>query len=170
MESEESFRAFVQSRTPALSRVAYLLTGDRQHAEDLVQNALYKAALRWQRLISKGDPEAYVRRIVYTEHVSNWRRRRLTELPHERMPEPPGAEPDLSLRVTLRDALARLTPKQRTILVLRFYEDLSESQTAAVLGIRLGTVKSQTRHALGRLRELAPELAELWSPAKEVAL
>lgn len=172
MDSEESFRAFVQGRTAALSRVAYLLTGDRHHAEDLVQTALFKVAMKWPGLISGGgDPEAYVRRVIYNEHISAWRRmrRRVTEVPAERVPERPDLETDHTLRLSLRHALAQLTTKQRTVLVLRFYEDLTETQTAAALGIRVGTVKSQTRRALDRLREIAPEFVPAAGQPMEVA-
>lgn len=159
--TEESFRLFVSARLPALKRAAWLLTGDAHLAEDLVQTALAKAASRWERIVAGGDPEPYVRRILYTEHVSWWRRRKLTEVLQYDVPEQQQAEADVPLRVTMMDALARLTPKQRAVLVLRYYEDLSESQAADMLGVSIGTVRSQTRHALNRLRTLAPELADL---------
>jgi RNA polymerase sigma-70 factor (sigma-E family) len=158
---EDSFRAFVRARSAALGRSAYLLTGDRHLAEDLLQTALYQAARRWGRITAAGDPEAYVRRILYTTHVSWWRRRRVTEAYGVELPDVVARADDPELRLALAQALARLTPKQRAVLVLRFYEDLSESQTAAMLGCAVGTVKSQTRHALGRLRVLAPELVDL---------
>ncbi|MET7423191.1 SigE family RNA polymerase sigma factor [Dactylosporangium sp. NPDC005555] len=153
-----TFDDFVRGELDALTRSAYLLTGDRQDAEDLVQTVLAKLAVRWQRI---DDPAAYARRVLYTQSVSWWRRRgsrvpeTLTGDPPER-PAPPGGEPELAM--VMRHALARLTPKQRAVLVLRFYEDCTEAETAARLGVRLGTVKSQTRHALDRLRILAPEL------------
>jgi len=159
--SEESFRAFVTSRVHALNRAAWLLTGDVHLAEDLVQTALAKAASRWEKITAGGNPEPYVRRILYTEHVSWWRRRKLPEVLRGDVPEQRQPEVDVPLRVTMLDALTRLTPKQRTVLVLRYYEDLSESQTADILGVSIGTVRSQTRYALNRLRVLAPELAEM---------
>lgn len=161
MDAEESFRAFVGSRLPALKRSAWLLVGDVHLAEDLVQVALTKAAVRWERIVAHGDPEPYVRRILYHEHVSLWRRRKLTEVVAATVDERPAAEVDVPMRVAMERALARLTPKQRAVLVLRYYEDLSESQAAEVLGVSIGTVRSQTRHALARLRALAPELAEI---------
>jgi RNA polymerase sigma-70 factor (sigma-E family) len=155
---EDEFRAFVVARTPALSRTAYLLTGDAQLAEDLVQTALFKAARSWHRI--QGDPEPYVRRILYTQNVSWWRQRKLKESALGEYDVPaPTADPDL--RLTLEQALAQLTTKQRTVLVLRYFEDLTEVQTGQVLGIGAGTVKSTTRQAFARLRTLAPELAEL---------
>lgn len=123
---------------------------------------LFKAAKARKRI--EHHPEPYVRRILYNESVSGWRRRqrrppeRLAADPPDHAASPP---PDAATRVTLQRALDRLTAKQRTILVVRFYEDLSEQQTATILGVQLGTVKSQTRHALMRLRELAPELVDL---------
>lgn len=159
--SEESFREFVSARLPALQRAAWLLTGDVHLAEDLVQTALAKAASRWERIVAGGDPEPYVRRILYTEHVSWWRRRKLSEVVQHDVPEQRQVEVDVPLRVTMMDALARLTSKQRAVLLLRYYEDLSESQTADLLGVSIGTVRSQTRHAISRMRVLAPELAQM---------
>jgi RNA polymerase sigma-70 factor (sigma-E family) len=159
MADEAAFNDFVVARTPALTRTAYLLTHDHQLAEDLVQTALFKAAKAWHRI--EGAPEPYVRRILYTENVSWWRRRRVVETfqPAYDAPATTGVDPDV--HVALEKALAGLTPRQRTVLVLRYYEDLTEVETARVLGIGLGTVKSIHRQALGRLRVVAPELGEL---------
>ena len=151
----------MRARTPALLRIAYLVAGNAHDAEDLVQSALEKAAVRWQHL---DDPEAYLRRVIYTKAVSRWRRLRarppetLTAAP----PERPGlVEADHDTRLVLASAIRRLTPKQRAVLVLRYYEDRTEAEAAILLGVSSGTVKSQTRQALRRLRELAPELADL---------
>lgn len=157
-DAESAFRRFVADRSAALSRTAYLLTGDHHLAEDLLQTALVQAARRWERIES--SPEAYVRRILYTQNVSWWRRRRLVETSLASY-DGPAVAADHDLRLTLEQALALLTTRQRTVLVLRYFEDLTEVQTAAVLGIGPGTVKSITRQALGRLRVLAPELSEL---------
>ncbi|MFC4783250.1 SigE family RNA polymerase sigma factor [Nocardioides sp. MAHUQ-72] len=157
--AEDEFHAFVVARTPALSRTAYLLTGDAHLAEDLVQTALFKAARHWQRI--QGSPEAYVRRILYTQNVSWWRSRRHVRETSLASYDAPSAPADTDLRLTLEEALGRLTTRQRTVLVLRYFDDLTEVQAAEVLGIGSGTVKSITRQALGRLRVLAPELAEL---------
>ncbi len=156
---EDDFHAFVVARTAALSRTAYLLTGDAHLAEDLVQTALFKAARHWRRI--QGSPEAYVRRILYTQNVSWWRSRRHVQEQFLGAYDAPAAAADSDLRLTLEQALARLTVRQRTVLVLRYFEDLTEVQAAHVLGIGAGTVKSITRQALARLRTLAPELAEL---------
>lgn len=160
-EVEESFRAYVAARLPALKRTAWLLVGDVHLAEDLVQTALSKAAMRWERIVARGDPEPYVRRILYNEHVSWWRGRRLTEVLDATVADRPTQPVDVPTRVTMRRALARLTPKQRAVLVLRYYEDLSESQVAQLLNVTVGTVRSQTRSALDRLKATAPELADL---------
>ena len=154
------FEEFVRGRRRALLRTAYLLTGDAHLAEDLVQTALFLTARSWHRI--DGDPEPYVRRILYTQSVSRWRRRAVAERPLDGAhtePAAPSSDPDL--RLTLEQALSRLTTKQRTILVLRYFEDLTEVETARVLGIGVGTVKSNTRQALSRLRTVAPELVDL---------
>jgi len=153
-----AFDEFVHARGAALARTAYLLTGDHHLAEDLVQAALVQAAKHWERIDT--SPEAYVRKAMYHQNISWWRRRRISESPLESYD---GAAPssDPTLRLTLEDALRRLTQRQRTVLVLRYFEDLTEVQTAAALGISAGAVKSMTRQALGRLRVLAPELADL---------
>jgi RNA polymerase sigma-70 factor (sigma-E family) len=159
---------FISARGAALARSTVRLTGDWQLAEDLVQTALAKAMPRWANIAD--SPEPYIRRIIYHEHISVWRRRRVAE---ELMPEVPdhghsqsgrdaGGEADeLEVRMMVHQALARLTSRQRAVLVLRYFEDLPESRTAELLGCSVGTVKSQTRHALRRLRELSPELADL---------
>jgi RNA polymerase sigma-70 factor (sigma-E family) len=158
--ARQQFDDFVHRRSDALMRSAYLLTGDRQHAEDLVQTVLARVATRWHLL---EQPAAYAHRALYTQSVSWWRRRRVRvvetlagAVPEVSMP----AGPDVELAMMLRAALRRLTPRQRAVLVLRYFEDCSETETAARMGCRVGTVKSQTRHALKRLRALAPELAD----------
>jgi len=158
------FDDFVRARTPALLRSACLLTGDQHLAEDLVQMALARCHRSWRRLHDSGNAEAYTRRIMYNLQVAWWRRRRVAESLPGDMPERPTGTDHASAAVvwlTLRPALLRLTPKQRAVLVLRFFEDRTESETADVLGVSLGTVKSQTAKALARLRTLAPELEEL---------
>jgi RNA polymerase sigma-70 factor (sigma-E family) len=159
VSDEDAFHAFVVARTPALSRTAYLLTGDAHLAGDLVQTALFKAARSWHRI--HGDPEPYVRRILYTQNVSWWRARRHVREQALGAYDAAAAGSDPDLRLTLEQALGRLTSRQRTVLVLRYFEDLTEVQTAAALGIGAGTVKSIGRQALARLRTLAPELADL---------
>ena len=158
MDREVELREFVSARGAALSRAAYLLTGDHQAAEDLVQDTYVVLVRRWQK-VGKVDPEAYVRRVLYSRFVDGWRRRRLRELPWASTPEAAGGDEagHATDRLMLEGALARLTSRQRAVLVLRFYEDLTEVQAADALGVSANTVKSQTRVALQRLRELAPD-------------
>jgi RNA polymerase sigma-70 factor (sigma-E family) len=157
------FEEFVVARGAALLRTAYLLTADRHLAEDVVQEALSRVIGRWSRIAAAGDPEPYVRRVIYTVVVDRSRRRSSAERPTDEADRNAIAAPDqtdhVAAQVTLGAALTRLTVRQRQVLVLRYYEDLSESQTAEVMGCSPGTVKSQTAHALARLRLLSPELA-----------
>ncbi|WP_028654298.1 SigE family RNA polymerase sigma factor [Nocardioides sp. J54] len=149
-ELPASFEAFVLARRGALLRTAFLLTGDAHAAEDLVQTALVKVVGRWRRI--QADPEPYVRTVLGRESVNRWRRRRWREVTTDQLPEAVGREDGTVDRLDLRAALDRLAPRQRAVLVLRYYEDLTEAQTAEVLGIAVGTVKSHARDALARLR------------------
>jgi RNA polymerase sigma-70 factor (sigma-E family) len=153
--SERDFDEFVAARSGALLRTAYLLTGNHQDAEDLVQTALLKAVPRWRKV---REHEPYVRRILVHESISRWRRRRWRETSTETLPELPAAADDVDGRLVLRRALAQLAPRQRAVIVLRYFDDLTEAQTAELLGISVGTVKSQARDALARLRTLVPDL------------
>ncbi len=158
--SEPGFDLFVRTRSPALLRSAYLLTGDQHLAEDLVQSALALTHRAWRRLHVAGNAEAYTRRTMYHLQVSWWRRKRVAVSFTGQVPDFADADhADLTaLRLSLRGALSQLTTKQRAVIVLRFFDDLSEAQTAESLGVSIGTVKSQTAKALARLRELAPDL------------
>jgi RNA polymerase sigma-70 factor (sigma-E family) len=162
VDRDASFREFVLRRGPALSRVAYLLTGDHQLAEDLLQTALARSVPRWSRLVAAGDPEAYVRRIMVNERTTWWRRGRYERVGHVDLGPEPATGADEADRVVLRAsllaALSRLTPRQRTVLVLRFYADLSVEDTAHALGCSIGTVKSTTSDALSRLRTATTDL------------
>jgi RNA polymerase sigma-70 factor (sigma-E family) len=152
---EEEFREFVAARSAALLRTAYLLAGDWATAEDLLQTALTKTYLAWKRLGEIEAVEPYARRVLVNTATSWWRRRWHGERPTEVLPERPA--PDRLEEHLERDALWQhvkaLPARQRAVLVLRFYEDMSEAQTAAMLGISVGTVKSQTSRALGALRQ-----------------
>ncbi|GIJ25803.1 hypothetical protein Vqi01_09650 [Micromonospora qiuiae] len=151
---EEEFRDFVTTRSGALLRSAYLLTGDWGTAEDLLQTALTKTYLAWKRLGGIEAIEPYARRVMVNTSTSWWRRRWHGERPTEVMPERAAA--DVIEQQLDRDVLWRhlraLPARQRAVLVLRFYEDMSEAQTAALLDISRGTVKSQTSRALATLR------------------
>jgi RNA polymerase sigma-70 factor (sigma-E family) len=152
---EDEFRDFVTARSAALLRTAYLLAGDWATAEDLLQTALTKTYLAWKRLGQIEAIEPYARRVLVNTATSWWRRRWHGERPTEFLPE--RAAPDRLEEQLERDALWRhvkaLPARQRAVLVLRFYEDMSEAQTAALLDISAGTVKSQTSRALGTLRQ-----------------
>jgi RNA polymerase sigma-70 factor (sigma-E family) len=153
--SRVDFDEFVVARSGRLLRTAYLLTHDHALAEDLLQTALTKAWFAWERV--EGDPEPYVRRILVNTFSSWWRRRWNGEQPTEELPETPvvdrtGADTDLWT------AMERLPRRMRAVVVLRYFEDLTEAETAAVLGCSVGTVKSQTSKALAKLR-IDPALA-----------
>jgi RNA polymerase sigma-70 factor (sigma-E family) len=145
-----AFEDYVAARFPALRRLAYLLTGDWAEAEDLVQDALVRCERRW-RGIAADDPHAYVRRAV-VNGASNWRRRRRLELPLSDSAVIDDHAAATDARVVLLAALRRLPLDQRQVLVLRFFEQLSESETAQALGIPAGTVKSRTSRGLDALR------------------
>jgi RNA polymerase sigma-70 factor (sigma-E family) len=146
-----AFDAFVRASSDRLLRTAYLLCGDRGHAEDLVQTALMRTARQWRR--AQDFPEAYARRVVMNLAKDRWRQRgrRPAEAPLDR----DVAEPETDLfgdRDVLLRAAQRLAPGQRAVLVLRYFDDLSVEETAATLGCSAGTVKSQTARALENLR------------------
>jgi RNA polymerase sigma-70 factor (sigma-E family) len=155
------FEDFVSREQPALLRLAVLLAGDRGHAEDLVQTALLKTYRHWDRITARGEPTAYVRRVLVTTHTS-WRRRlSTTEQVVETLPDraDPTAERDADDE--LRSALRALPPRMRTAVVLRYYADLSEQQAAEAMGCSASTVNTQTARGLTRLRALlsAPAFA-----------
>lgn len=165
-EHGEAFVAYVRARQAPLLRSAALITGDPHRAQDLLQDALIKLAARWER-VREGSPDAYVRRVMYRDNISRWRREG-REVPVAEVADgmrPLGSTPpvDPAARATgldVRRALPQLTDKQRVVLVLRYYDDLSETQIAQTLGVSNGTVKSQAHVALRRLRELLPQAAD----------
>ena len=149
-QDRDAFDAFVRARLPHLLRLGRALTGSEQAGADLVQDALERTLMRWSR-IESDDPEGYVRRVMVTRNISAWRRVRRERLTAD--------VPETSYDVAQRDpalwaALAQLPPRQRAVIALRYYEDLTEAQTAQLLGIAAGTVKSQASKAMARLREL----------------
>jgi RNA polymerase sigma-70 factor (sigma-E family) len=164
VQAPDGFEAFVAARGDALHRTAYHLTRDHALAEDLVQTALAKAWSAWRRI--EGEPEPYVRKIMVNTYSSWWQRKWRGEQPTEELPESPagttGDRPasDPEDRDALIRALAALPRRQRAVVVLRFVEDCTERQTADLLGISVGTVKSQAAKALAKLRvdpHLSPE-------------
>jgi RNA polymerase sigma-70 factor (sigma-E family) len=159
VDREADYDAFVVARSGALLRTAYLLTRDHALAEDLLQTALTKAWFAWARVT--GDPEPYVRRILVNTYASWWRRKWNDEHPTGELPEDPRDDfaDGSSGSHDLWQALGRLTRKQRAVVVLRYFEDLTEAETARLLGCSVGTVKSQTSRAMAALR-LDPALSE----------
>ena len=152
---------FVRARSHALLRSAYLLTGDQQLAEDLVQEALARTHVAWSRLRQSGNVEAYARKIMYHTQVSVWRRRRVTEVLPAMVPERADGHDvaeDAVRRLTVERALRALSPRQRAVVVLRYFEDRTEVEAADLLGVSVGTVRTQLDRALARLRQVVPEL------------
>jgi RNA polymerase sigma-70 factor (sigma-E family) len=164
-DTEREFREWVVARQDRLLRVALLLTGHREDAEDLLQAALTRLALHWRSVTRSGSPDAYVRKILYHQNISRWRVRRnrrdylAAELPEQSTRHDLAS--DTALRLSLAEVLAELTPRQRAVIVLRYYEDLPEAEVAEILGCAIGTVRSQTHRTLARLRAVSPELSTI---------
>jgi RNA polymerase sigma-70 factor (sigma-E family) len=159
-DGDEDFSAFAVSRWPGLVRLAFGLTGDRWTAEDLAQAALARAYVAWRRIDRADDPDAYLRRILVNASKRRFRRRRVTEQPGD----PPetaveGPAELVSERAALLAALRQLPPRQRAVVVLRYWEDLTDAQIAATLSCSPGTVRSQLSRALAKLR-MSPALGE----------
>jgi RNA polymerase sigma-70 factor (sigma-E family) len=149
-QAPPSFEEYVRVRHVALLRFAHALTGDREGAADLVQDALERAGMHWERIRRQEDPEGYLRRIIVNRHLSRWRslrRERLVAEPPERAYA--DAEPRDQILWRLLGTLPR---QQRAVLVLRYYEDLSELQIAATLGCSVGAVKAYASRGMARLR------------------
>jgi RNA polymerase sigma-70 factor (sigma-E family) len=157
---DADFAAYLAARQASLLRTAYLLTGNRHDAEDLVQTAFAKLYLSWDKVRDQGAIDGYVRRILVNEHNSLWRRawkRRESSQEHTVLDRPVHDEYDEGTGSALWDVVQTLPRKARAVVVLRYYEEMSEAETAAVLGISVGTVKSQTSRALAALRARAPQ-------------
>ncbi|WP_166346280.1 SigE family RNA polymerase sigma factor [Phytoactinopolyspora limicola] len=158
----DGFTEFVANRGPALLRMALALTADRALAEDLVQEALTRAVGRWGKLVRDGDPERYIRAIMLNETRSQWRRRvRRQEVVTDDVPELAATDTtdyDVVHRIDMANVLKHLSPRQRAIIYLRYYEDISVAETATLMNCSPGTVKRQSFDALKRIRRLAPEL------------
>ena len=158
-----TFTAYVRDRGPVLLRAARALTADPDDAEDLLQTALTRTYLAWDRIADHRALDGYVRRTLVNTRTSQWRRRRVDEYACAEPPEPasPARAEDTAEEQAVRDtvwrALRRLPPRQRAMVVLRFYEDLSEVRTAQLMGVSVGTVKSTVSRALTKLRH-DPEL------------
>lgn len=157
--TDEEFAEFVHAAWPGLYRTAYLMLGDHQLAEDLVQTSLAKTYASWRKVKERAAAPAYAR-VVLANTAASWFRRKSwrNEHPTEELPDS-GTEHDPTTRTALVDALATLAPRQRAVVVLRYYDDLSVREVAHALDISEGTVKSQTSDALARLRAQLGEAA-----------
>jgi len=156
---DAEFSAYMAARQPALLRMAYLLAGDRAGAEDLLQNAFAKLYLSWDRIRDREALDGYVRRIMVNEHNSLWRRAwKRREHSTDIVPDQGVTDDyDEGQGSALWSFVQTLPPKQRSVIVLRYYEQLSEAETADILGISVGTVKSQASRALASLRARTPQ-------------
>ncbi|WP_084259140.1 SigE family RNA polymerase sigma factor [Microtetraspora malaysiensis] len=148
---DDTFDEFVRARSGALFRYGVALTGNAHDAADLVQEALLRLGDAWRRVVRKDDPEGYVRTVMARQHISWWRRRRREHLVAD-TPEDGYTDPLLDGDTGLWKEVAGLPPKQRAVLVLRYYEDLPDAEIARILGISQGTVRSQASRALDKLR------------------
>jgi RNA polymerase sigma-70 factor (sigma-E family) len=161
-DKDAEFSEYMAARQPSLLRTAYLLTGDRHTAEDLVQTALAKLYLSWDKVQRQDSLDGYVRRILVNEHNSLWRRPwKKRETPTDELPEQAGEPQQGGTDADLWALVQGLPRKQRAAVVLRYYEQMSEAETAAVLGVSVGTVKSQTSRALASLRARVGENPDL---------
>ncbi|ARF77886.1 SigE family RNA polymerase sigma factor [Kitasatospora aureofaciens] len=154
---DEEFQTFVVASWPRLLRTAFLLAGEQYAAEDLVQSAAEKACAAWSKVRRADDPYAYVRRILVNQHARRWRRRP-PELLVDAVPDTAGSEDGFARsdqRGALLAALATLPPRQREAVVLRYWEDLSDSQTATAMGCSVGAVRSHAAKGIGRLRQVS---------------
>lgn len=166
--SELGFDEFMAARWAPLYRTAYLLTGDRHQAEDLLQDALARTCVRWSSIRDKRAADAYVRQAMVRQMTRQWPRRR-REVPTEELPET-GYAGGLDVRAEHLDLWAevrRLPPRMRATVVLRYVEDLTAEATARELGCSVGSVKSQTHHAIRRLRAALPDLHHAALSAEE---
>jgi RNA polymerase sigma-70 factor (sigma-E family) len=166
---DEEFRDFMHGRWPAMVRLAYALTGDQGHAEDVAQTAFARTYASWPKVRRTGNPDAYVRRIVINENLNRFRKHRVAERLTDTLPDSAAGALPGSLtgsgaadatrqyddRSALIAALQRLGPRQRAVIVLRYWMDLTEAEIAAALGCSVGTVKSQAARALATLRQSA---------------
>jgi RNA polymerase sigma-70 factor (sigma-E family) len=151
----EEFRDYVAARGPALLRAALQLTGDRAEAEDLLQSALAKTYLAWDRIEDRAAVDGYVRRAMVNTRISWWRRRKLDVYPTDELPEQPVDDHTglTELHDALGRALDRLPERQRIAVKLRYYEDMPENEIARILGVSIGTVKSTVSRAMAKLRD-----------------
>jgi RNA polymerase sigma-70 factor (sigma-E family) len=163
MVEADGFAEFVVARERALQRTAWLLTGDWALAEDLVQTALARAWPRWERIRRRDNPEVYVRKVMVNTWLTwtrrKWRREQALGVVPDG-PAPGDHASETTIRIAVQQALGALTQRQRAVLVMRVFDDMSEADVAHALNLAVGTVKSTTAQALAKLRQ-DPRLAEL---------
>ncbi len=159
---EVDFREFVKLRESSLLHAAYLLTGNRADAEDLVQSALAKTYQAWDKIEDRKALDGYVRRAMVNTHISWWRQRKVAEYPTDDIPDRPVADSSAGTDTydSLRRAIDRLPQRMRAAVMLRFFEDMTEAEVADVLGVSQGTVKSTVSRAVAKLRTDTDLLAE----------
>ncbi len=157
-----SFGDYVRNRGSALLRAAQALTGNRADAEDLVQVTLVKTYQSWNKITDPAALDTYVRRVMVNTHISGWRRRRIDEYPTDELPDSPAGDQmyDSDLRELVQRAIDRLPRRMRAAVMLRYYDDMSEPEIAAALGVSVGTVKSTVARAVAKLRADAELSAE----------
>ena len=151
-----AFGEYVRSRSHVLLRAAQGLTGNRADAEDLVQATLVKAYQSWDRIDDPAALDTYVRRVMVNTHISGWRRRRVDEYPTDEIPDAPVADDatkDADMRDIVQRAIDRLPRQMRAAVMLRYYDDMTEPEVAAALGVSVGTVKSTVARAVAKLRK-----------------
>lgn len=156
----DAYLEYVRARLPVFQRLAYMLCQDRDRADDLVQDSLERLYLKWDKADDARNTDAYARqllvRVFLSERRTPWARRVVLV---DRLPENAATDPDAASTVAVRAALAALAPRQRAVLVLRFFSDLSVDEVAETLGCSAGTVKSQTSKGLASLRRALPDFA-----------
>jgi len=150
-----AFGEYVRARGGALLRAAQAMTGNRADAEDLVQATLVKAYQSWDKIADPAALDTYVRRVMVNTHISRWRRRRVDEYPTDELPDSPTADVtgDSDLRDVVKRAVDRLPRQMRAAVMLRYFDDMTEPEVAAALGVSVGTVKSTVARAVAKLRK-----------------
>jgi RNA polymerase sigma-70 factor (sigma-E family) len=154
--NQVAFGEYVRSRSHALLRAAQAITGNRADAEDLLQATLVKAYQSWDRIDDPAALDTYVRRVMVNTHISGWRRRRVDEYPTDELPDSPTGEDatgESDLHDVVQRAIDRLPRQMRAAVMLRYYDDMTEPEVAAALGISVGTVKSTVARAVAKLRK-----------------
>jgi RNA polymerase sigma-70 factor (sigma-E family) len=168
-----AFGEYVRSRSQALLRAAQAMTGNRADAEDLLQATLVKAYQSWDRIDDPAALDTYVRRVMVNTHISGWRKRRVDEYPTDELPDSPSGEDatrDSDLHDVVQRAIDRLPRQMRAAVMLRFYDDMTEPEVAAALGVSVGTVKSTVARAVAKLRKDAELGADSLPSPRDVSL